>query len=57
VYLLDTDHITILEKGRGVECDRLRSRLAVLGEGDVAATIISFEERTGTMEEKGPRDV
>jgi tRNA(fMet)-specific endonuclease VapC len=46
VYLLDTDHITILEKGRGAEWDRLQSRLADLGEGDVAATIISFEEQT-----------
>jgi tRNA(fMet)-specific endonuclease VapC len=46
VYLLDTDHITILEKGRGAEWDRLRSRLTDLGEDDVAATIISFEEQT-----------
>jgi tRNA(fMet)-specific endonuclease VapC len=46
LYLLDTDHITILENGHGAECDRLRSRLADLGEGDVAATIISFEEQT-----------
>lgn len=46
VYVLDTDHITILENGRGVECDRLRSRLTGAGEGNIAATIISFEEQT-----------
>jgi tRNA(fMet)-specific endonuclease VapC len=46
VYILDTDHITILEKGRGAEFAGLSSRLGDLGEGDVAVTIISFEEQT-----------
>jgi tRNA(fMet)-specific endonuclease VapC len=46
VYLLDTDHITILEQERGAEFGRLRSRLADLDEGDVAVSIISFEEQT-----------
>jgi tRNA(fMet)-specific endonuclease VapC len=46
VYILDTDHVTLLERGRGVECDRVRSRLAALGVGDVRVTIVSFEEQT-----------
>jgi tRNA(fMet)-specific endonuclease VapC len=45
VYVLDTDHVTLLERGQGAECDRVRSRLAGLGDGDVAVTIISFEEQ------------
>jgi tRNA(fMet)-specific endonuclease VapC len=46
VYLLDTDHVTLLEQGRGAEYDRVRSRLAGLSDRDVAVTIISFEEQT-----------
>ena len=46
MYLLDTDHITILEVERGAEFGRLRSRLAEVDEGDVAAAIVSFEEQT-----------
>jgi tRNA(fMet)-specific endonuclease VapC len=46
VYILDTDHVTLLEQGRGAECDRVRARLAGLGDRDVAVTIISFEEQT-----------
>jgi tRNA(fMet)-specific endonuclease VapC len=46
VYLLDTDHVAILEQGRGREYDRVHSRLLALADRDVAVTIISFEEQT-----------
>jgi hypothetical protein len=46
VYLLDTDHITLLEQGQGAECDRVRSRLAALSDRNLVVTIIGFEERT-----------
>ena len=46
MYILDTDHVTLLERGQGVECDRVRSRLADLGVREVGVTIVSFEEQT-----------
>lgn len=46
MFVLDTDHITLLERGESVEAKRLLSRLAGVSEGEVATTIISFEEQT-----------
>ena len=46
MFVLDTDHLTLLEQGRSVESDRLRARLAGEADRDVAVTIISFEEQT-----------
>lgn len=46
MYILDTDHVTLLERGQSVECDRVRSRLAGLGVREVGVTIVSFEEQT-----------
>lgn len=46
MFLLDTDHLTFLEHGRGVEADHLRARLAEVDDADVAVSIISFEEQT-----------
>jgi hypothetical protein len=39
VFILDTDHVTLLEQGRGAACERVRSRLASLGDRDVAVTM------------------
>jgi tRNA(fMet)-specific endonuclease VapC len=44
MYLLDTDHLSILERG-GTEAQSLLIRLANLNPNDVAATIISYEEQ------------
>jgi tRNA(fMet)-specific endonuclease VapC len=46
VFVLDTDHLTLLEHGQSAEADRLRARLNGLDEADVAVTIVSFEEQT-----------
>jgi tRNA(fMet)-specific endonuclease VapC len=46
VFILDTDHLTFLEHGQSVEAERLRKRLSILGDADVAVTIVSFEEQT-----------
>lgn len=45
MYLLDTDHLSALERGN-VESMRLRTRLATLRADEVATTIISYEEQT-----------
>lgn len=42
--VLDTDHMSLLEWGSD-EAARLRERLADCNEGDVATTIISYEEQ------------
>lgn len=43
-YLLDTDHLTILERG-GEACQRLRSRLFQVNRAEVFTTVISYEEQ------------
>ena len=45
MHLLDTDHLSILERG-GEASMRLRRRLSVLAPDQVAATMISYEEQT-----------
>lgn len=45
MYLLDTDHLSVLERG-GVGSERLRSHLSAVPPADVAATIVSYEEQT-----------
>ena len=46
MYLLDTDHISLLDRG-GAEGQRIRARIAGLpANEEIAATIISYEERT-----------
>lgn len=45
MYLLDTDHLTVLERG-GLESERLRRRLKPIPADDVAATVVSYEEQT-----------
>jgi len=45
MYLLDTDHLSVLERG-GVESQRLRRRLQAVPPDEVVATVVSYEEQT-----------
>ncbi len=45
MYLLDTDHLSVLERG-GEGSERLRRRLHGIAQDEVAATIVSYEEQT-----------
>ena len=45
MYLLDTDHLSLLQRG-GAEAQRLLSRLSQTASGETAVTIISYEEQT-----------
>ncbi len=46
MFVLDTDHISLLEWGSGTIGQRLRERIRALPEDEVVTTIISFEEQT-----------
>jgi tRNA(fMet)-specific endonuclease VapC len=45
MYVLDTDHLSVLERG-GAGSQRLLLRLATVNPNEVLATIISYEEQT-----------
>ncbi len=45
MYLFDTDHMSLIERG-GMEYERIRVRLRTVTRDDVATTIISYEEQT-----------
>ena len=45
MYLLDTDHLTLLERG-GPEGSRVLARMAGVPTGEVAANIVSYEEQS-----------
>jgi tRNA(fMet)-specific endonuclease VapC len=45
MYILDTDHLSILDRG-GIRAQQLLSRLADVNPHEVAVTIISYEEQT-----------
>lgn len=45
MYLLDTDHLSVLERG-GMEAERLHRRLQGVPPAEVAATVVSCEEQT-----------
>ena len=45
MHLLDTDHLSALERG-GVESERLQRRLQMVAPDTVAATVVSYEEQT-----------
>lgn len=45
MYLLDTDHVSLLERVDNIDKQRLLNRLGKLREGDVATSIIAFEEQ------------
>jgi tRNA(fMet)-specific endonuclease VapC len=44
-FILDTDHLTILQRRTRPEFDRLSERLARLGADEVCTTIVSFHEQ------------
>ncbi len=44
MYLLDTDHISLIDRG-GPEGEHIRAHLTAVPEGEVAASIISYEEQ------------
>lgn len=46
MVVLDTDHITFLERARGAEFERLSGRLETSGQTAVATTIVTYEEQT-----------
>src|SRR2546428_4394173 len=45
MFLLDTDHMTVLERG-GAGAQRLRERLVSARPEEAATTIVSYEEQT-----------
>ncbi len=45
MYRLDTDHMTLLERG-GPESEAIKAKLRGIPQDDVATTIISYEEQT-----------
>jgi tRNA(fMet)-specific endonuclease VapC len=46
MYVLDTDHMSLLYRASSIEAHRLRKRLnELLSDKDAATTIISFEEQ------------
>lgn len=44
MYVLDTDHLGILTRRRGIEFDNLVKRVAAVGETNIYLTIVSFHE-------------
>jgi tRNA(fMet)-specific endonuclease VapC len=46
MYILDTDHVSILEQEDSAEAQRLSARLETVPEEDIATTIITYEEQT-----------
>lgn len=45
LYLLDTDHVSILQWKSGVECIHLNRRLMMVPASDVGVSIVSFHEQ------------
>ena len=45
MYILDTDHLSVLDRG-GINAQRLLTRLAKVNPNQISATIISYEEQT-----------
>jgi tRNA(fMet)-specific endonuclease VapC len=44
MYLLDTDHIALLDRG-GAEGQRIRARLSQMPGAEVTASVVSYEEQ------------
>src|SRR5438309_5996162 len=44
MVILDSDHISLLQRG-GAESQRIATRLVAVPSGDIATTIITFEEQ------------
>jgi tRNA(fMet)-specific endonuclease VapC len=55
VYILDTDHMTILERG-GPSAEMLASRLTRMRLREIATTIVTYEEQTRGWLAKTARD-
>ena len=45
MYILDTDHLSILERG-GEIAQRIIIRLAILSPEDIHVTVVTYEEQT-----------
>jgi tRNA(fMet)-specific endonuclease VapC len=45
-YVLDTDHLSVLQKERGIEFDTLVARLGSIPKNDRGLTIVSFHEQS-----------
>ena len=45
-FLFDTDHVTIIQDGAGIEFDYLNKRLAAHLGSDLACSIVSFHEQS-----------
>jgi tRNA(fMet)-specific endonuclease VapC len=45
MYILDTDHLSVLDRG-GVKAQRLSQRLAGASSTQIVVSIISYEEQT-----------
>ena len=45
MYLLDTDHLSILERG-GEIAQRIIMRLTILSPEDIYVTVVTYEEQT-----------
>ena len=45
-FLLDTDHVTIIQDGAGIEFENLDNRLAAQLGSDLAFSIVSFHEQS-----------
>jgi len=45
MFILDTDHLVLLEQRRGVECENLIARMAKHSPSDFFVTIASFHEQ------------
>lgn len=46
MFILDTDHFSLLEWGSGAIGQRLHERIRSLPENETVTTIITFEEQT-----------
>lgn len=44
MFILDTDHLGVLQRGRGAEYDRISQRIAEIGDVNIFVTIVSFHE-------------
>src|SRR2546423_3895436 len=45
MVVLDTDHLSILQRGSGAAADRLRTHLTSVPEEELATTIVTYEEQ------------
>ncbi len=46
MYVLDTDHVSLVDKGSGADALRMRSRLERVPKVDLTSSVVSYEEQT-----------